>query len=135
MGLEQRLALGVLRSRQRIVVPRGAVSLDDQPLRRPAEVRDDLATAEPERAVDVRVREAAVEEQVQDDVLELAARRRRPGGDDAGESADPATRTAAPQFLCQPADGDPAQPLRPPNSPAQRLLVDDGSEVEQGPQR
>jgi hypothetical protein len=37
------LALGVVLASQRVVVPGGAVGLDDEALLRPAEVRDDAA--------------------------------------------------------------------------------------------
>ena len=43
MRLEEGLALGVVLARQRVVVPRGAVGLDDESLVGPAEVGDDPA--------------------------------------------------------------------------------------------
>jgi hypothetical protein len=44
VGLEQRLALGVVLSREPVVVPGGAIGLHHQALVAPAEVGHDAAT-------------------------------------------------------------------------------------------
>ena len=53
MGLEQRLALGVVCPGLRGVVPLAAVGLDDEAVLRPAEVGDDPAALEADRDIDV----------------------------------------------------------------------------------
>jgi hypothetical protein len=47
--LQERLALGVVRAGEGVVVPRGAVRFDDEPLPRPAEVGHHPTAVEHER--------------------------------------------------------------------------------------
>ena len=73
--LEQALALEVLGSSDRIVVPCSAISLDDQVHSRPPEIGYDSPAVEDEGHVDIGPGEATREDERPDDVLELAARR------------------------------------------------------------
>ena len=135
MPLEQRLALRVLRARDAALVPRGPVRLDDHARLRPPEVGNQPAPVQVERDVDVRVGEAAAEHQVEHDVLEFAARRRRSCRDDAGEQP----RAAAPVEPIQHGADLPGGHLVPglglADGATQRPLVQHCGEVEQRPHR
>jgi hypothetical protein len=91
VGLEERLALGVVLAGELVVVPCGAVGLDHEPLVGPAEVGDDTPTGDHERHVDVGAGEPAAEDEIKHHVLELRAGRRRAGGEDPPEVADAAS--------------------------------------------
>ena len=84
-GLEDGLTLDIVLARELAVVPSGAVSLDDEALSRPAEVGNDPSAQADERLVDIRVRQPAAQQQVQHQILELAAGRRRAGRDQIGK--------------------------------------------------
>src|SRR5688572_25836077 len=85
VGFEQCLALGVVLSRQLVVVPGAAVRLHDDAIARPAKVRDDLPTVQEHLLIDIRMFEAAAEEEVEHDVLQDRASRRGTRRDDPGE--------------------------------------------------
>ena len=85
VGFEDRLALGVVLAGEAVVVPFGAVGLDDQALSGPAEVGDDAAALESDRLVDVGTLKTGFEDEVQDGVLELASCGCVAGGEDLRE--------------------------------------------------
>src|SRR5215216_2964808 len=69
--LEQRLALRIVLSSELVIVPSRAVGLDDEVMLWPPEVRNDTATLEDQRPIDIGVGEPACQDEVKDQVLEL----------------------------------------------------------------
>jgi hypothetical protein len=134
VSLEQRLPLGVLTPRDRVVVPGGAIGLHDDVFVRPAEVRDHASAAEYERPVHLGTREPSIEDEVENHVLELAAGWRR-ARQHVIESGGTASRPEPPRRSNQLPNADPAQPERPPDRRAKDLLVDGRGEVDQCPCR
>ena len=132
MGLEQRLALRVVFASELVVVPRGAVGLDDETLLGPAEVRDDTAAAAAQRLVHLGMREAATQDEVEDGVLELAAGGRGAGGDDASELRRAGPPPMAGEDGDQLADIDPMQGLSAACGAAEGAVVEARREVEEG---
>lgn len=70
-------------------MPRGAVSLDDKALPGPAEVWTDSPTETDQRLIHIRVRQTPAQQQVQHEILEFAAGRRRTGRNKPGELLGP----------------------------------------------
>ena len=124
MSFKQRLALRVVLTGEPVVVPGGAVGLDDEVLGGPAEVGDHPTAVEDEWDVDVGVRETAAENEVEDDVLELAAGRGGAGGDDAAEVGRSAPGAEALERLEELANVDEAKRLRLADRPAQAAAVE-----------
>lgn len=77
MCLQECLTLGVVSAGDRVVVPGAAIRFHDHSVLGPAEVRDDASSSKQERLVDVGTNEAGIHDEVEQDILELAARRRR----------------------------------------------------------
>ena len=78
---EHGLALQIVCSRYRVVMPTRAVGLDDEVLIRPTKVRHDRSALEPQQLIHLGQDEASADEEVMNDVLELGAGRRGPRKD------------------------------------------------------
>ena len=98
--------LGVVLAGEAVVVPFGAVGLDDQVLVGPAEVGDDRAAVDRERLVDVGTLEPRIEDEVEDGVLEFAAGGGVAGGEDLREVGDAAAGAEAVEGVEDLGDGD-----------------------------
>jgi hypothetical protein len=133
VSLKQRLSLGVVFAGELVVVPGGAVGFDDDPLRRPSKVGDHSAAVQDERDVHVRVREAPAQDEVEDDVFELAASRRRAGRDDPGKPLGAAARAEAGEDLDELARVDAMQRLRLADGAAERASWELRGEVQERP--
>jgi hypothetical protein len=107
-------------------------ALDDEAVRGPAEIGDDPAAAEAQCFVDLRVHEAAAEDEVEHGILELAAGWRRAGDDDARELRRAGPPPMAGEDGDQLADVDPVQGLGATRGTAQRAVFELGREVEEG---
>jgi hypothetical protein len=130
--LEERLALGVVLARDRVVVPGGAVGLDDEAVVRPAEVGDHAAAADRQRDVHVRAREPAALDESEHDVLEVASRRRGIGSEEAGDPRRAGAGRKAVRRLDELRHGDEAVSERLAEGAADRMLVEDAGDVDQG---
>jgi hypothetical protein len=70
---QQSVPLGIILPGDRVVMPSRSIRLHDHLLIRPTEVRDDAPPRKQERLVDLRSNESSVDDEVQYNVLELAA--------------------------------------------------------------
>ena len=122
-GLEEGLALGVVLAGEAVVVPGGAVGLDDEAPAGPAEVGDDAFVIDREQDVDVGVLEAGVEEEVEHRVLELAPGGRWARGEDPGEVGGASPRSETVEGLEDRLDAD-ERPLRLADGSPQGLVVE-----------
>ena len=68
MRLEQGLALGIVLARELVVVPRGAIGLEDEALLGPAEVGDGAAACDEAGNVDVGMDVAPAQDELENDV-------------------------------------------------------------------
>lgn len=82
---EQRLALGIVLSRELVVVPSAAVGLNDDVIPGPPKIWHDPPTIQVDRLVDIWMLKPSTQEQIEHDVLEHAARGGGTGGDDECE--------------------------------------------------
>jgi hypothetical protein len=129
--LEDRLAFGVSLAREPVVVPGAAVGFDDEARLRPSEVGDDAAPANGQRHVYAGMCETAAQHEVEYDILELAAGRRRARGDDPREPLRTGTRAEPSARLEQLADVDALQRLRLPDGTAELPIAGRGCKVDE----
>jgi hypothetical protein len=135
VSLEQSLALDVILAGERVIVPGGAVGLDDEPAIRPAEVRDHATTVEHQWAVDIRRLQPGGSDEIQDDILEDGAGGCRARRHYTPDLRGPAPPAEAPERLDEIARAEQVEGGRLSNEPAERAVWKPRGEIEHGANR
>jgi hypothetical protein len=133
VSLEQCLTLGIVLAGEPVVMPGRAVSLKDETLLGPAEVRDHSTARKHKRHVDVRKLEAASADEVEHGVLKLTACGRGALGHDLREVAHPPSRTQPAHGFGELAEIHAVQRQALPHGPPKRSVIEQRGEIDQRP--